>query len=150
MHSQTRPSTLKLTDPTKPGFQRYISIYLVEPSTDILSTANIPPQQMNWYNDALLGTTPAARKEALSKLPPELVLLITENEEDIAYASAGCRLPAELMEMVYESFKEGKRELQMTFEEANEHRAKLLKERDKFHRKIDRDWRNKCYCCVID
>ena len=125
-------------------------IYLVEPSTDILSTANIPPQQMNWFNDALLGTTPAARKEALSRLPPELVLLLTQNEESIGQASADCRLPAELMDMVFEWFAEGKKEQLMTHEEANEHRVRLMRERREFHEIVDRDWRRKRYGCVRD
>lgn len=42
-------SSFKLEDPTKPGHRRFIALWLVDPHRRILSTANVPPQQKDWW-----------------------------------------------------------------------------------------------------
>lgn len=42
-------SSFKLQDPTKPGHRRFIALWLVDPHRRILSTANVPPQQKDWW-----------------------------------------------------------------------------------------------------
>ncbi|KAF4436169.1 hypothetical protein F53441_13313 [Fusarium austroafricanum] len=46
---QHRVSSFRLQDPTKPGHRRFIALWLVDPHQRILSTANVPPQQKDWW-----------------------------------------------------------------------------------------------------
>ncbi|KAJ4264300.1 hypothetical protein NW762_005496 [Fusarium torreyae] len=46
---QHRVSSFRLQDPTKPGHRRFIALWLVDPHTRITSTANVPPQQKDWW-----------------------------------------------------------------------------------------------------
>ncbi|KAF1849209.1 uncharacterized protein K460DRAFT_305120 [Cucurbitaria berberidis CBS 394.84] len=142
---QHRVSPFRLIDPTKPGHRRFIALWLVDPTQRIISTANIPPQQMTWYADSLLGSTPSARIAALSILPPELVALLVQHGLNRAEASENCRLPAELMDMVKEYFEQGQNGLPMSVEEAMEHRTKLMQERGAFHRTAEGRWQEQSY-----
>jgi hypothetical protein len=136
-----------LIDPTKPGHRRFIALWLVDPNIRIINTANVPPQQMSWYAEELLGTTPEARKEALEKLPAELVLLLKENclVEETASGQVGLtgsgKLPEELMEMVREYFKTEP----MGIEEAKHHREELMKERGAFVKRSEESWQDHSY-----
>ena len=64
---QHRVQPFSLLDRTKPGHRKILALFLVDPHTPILSTANIPCQQMDWWRDhiAYLGT-------GLDRLPVEL------------------------------------------------------------------------------
>jgi hypothetical protein len=75
---QHRVSPFELVDPTKPGHRRFITLWLVDPTKRIISTANIPPQQMTLYVDALVSSDGKAREEAVSKLSPEVVNLLAD------------------------------------------------------------------------
>jgi hypothetical protein len=140
-----------LIDPTKPGHRRFIALWLVDPNIRIINTANVPPQQMSWYAEELLGTTPEARKEALEKLPAELVLLLKENglAEESASGKIGLRgsgkLPEELMEMVREYFEAESHGMPMGIEEAKHHRAELMKERGAFVKRSEDSWQDHSY-----
>ncbi|KAK2930715.1 Protein of unknown function DUF4246 [Fusarium oxysporum f. sp. vasinfectum] len=46
---QHRVSSFKLQDPTKTGHRRFIAFWPVDPHRRILSTANVPPQQNDWW-----------------------------------------------------------------------------------------------------
>ncbi|KAF4965613.1 hypothetical protein FSARC_6600 [Fusarium sarcochroum] len=46
---QHRVSPFRLQDPTKPGHRRFIALWLVDPHKRITSTANVPPQQKDWW-----------------------------------------------------------------------------------------------------
>src|ERR1051325_10731180 len=107
-NSQHRVSPFKLIDPTKPGHRRFIALWLVDPTKRIISTANVPPQQMNWYVDSLLGSNDRARGEALSKLPPELINLFAEKGFASVSAAREAQLPEELMDFVRKYFDDGK------------------------------------------
>jgi hypothetical protein len=145
--SQHRVSPFKLVDPTKPGHRRFIALWLVDPTKRVISTANIPPQQMSWYIESLLGTSPETRKEALTKLPTELVNLLESKGISEASGSDGenPRLPEELMEMVRKYFDAESDAMPMTLEEAREHRANLMRERSAFQEKPDHGWENHRY-----
>ncbi|KAM5345135.1 hypothetical protein ACJ41O_010997 [Fusarium nematophilum] len=43
-----RVTPFELADKTKPGHRRFIALWLVDPFTRIISTANVPPQQEEW------------------------------------------------------------------------------------------------------
>ncbi|KAF2026477.1 hypothetical protein EK21DRAFT_74167 [Setomelanomma holmii] len=149
--SQHRVSPFKLIDPTKPGHRRFIALWLVDPAKRIISTANVPPQQMTWYAESLLGSAPDTRKEALAKLPAELITLLQENglqsslpDQDVAM-SDNPRLPEELMDMVREYFEKNGQDMPMSVEEARQHRAKLMEERGAFVKTAEKGWQRHSY-----
>jgi hypothetical protein len=65
LQHQVQP--FSLVDRTKPGHRKILALFLVDPYLPILSTANIPCQQRDWWRDhiAQLGTN-------LDQLPVEL------------------------------------------------------------------------------
>ncbi|RLL98833.1 hypothetical protein CFD26_106850 [Aspergillus turcosus] len=77
----TFPNTLQhcvapfsLADPSKPGHRKILAFFLVDPHLYIISSANVPPQQEDWWRErqelvgCLLG----------DKLPAELVDMVME------------------------------------------------------------------------
>jgi hypothetical protein len=64
LHHQVQP--FKLQDPTKPGHRKILAMFLVDPNRPILSTANIPPQQRQWWAEEV------RENGALSALPNEI------------------------------------------------------------------------------
>jgi hypothetical protein len=140
-----------LVDPTKPGHRRSIALWLVDPNLRIISTANVPPQQRDWWAEATLGFTPEMREEAFSKLPPDILSLIEENSGStsssyttLAGGVAG-KLPAELAEMVRKYFREDPDGSLIGKEEANNHRLKLMEERSRFVRTSEQGWQANRY-----
>ncbi|KAI4688005.1 uncharacterized protein J4E84_004933 [Alternaria hordeiaustralica] len=142
---QHRVSPFSLIDPTKPGHRRFIALWLVDPTKRIISTANVPPQQMDWYVDALLGSNTKSRQEALSKLPPDLINMLAEKGLANLSATSEGRLPEELMDYVREYFDEAKYSLPMGFQEASEHRKKLMQERGAFVRTAEEELQGATY-----
>jgi hypothetical protein len=147
---QHRVSPFKLVDPTKPGHRRFIALWLVDPTKRILSTANVPPQQMSWYAENLLGSTTEERKEALAKMPAEVVALLQERGLDGASGAnvqiaENAKLPAELMEMVRGYVDAEGHALPMGIEDAREHREKLMVERGAFVESAREEWRSRNY-----
>ena len=73
---KTQPVSLK--DKSRPGHQRFVVVYLVDPHYRICSTRNVPSQQHDWWHRASLGIeTPMSRK-----LPTELADLIMSETGD--------------------------------------------------------------------
>jgi septum formation topological specificity factor MinE len=142
---QHRVSPFELVEPTKPGHRRFIALWLVDPTKRIISTANVPPQQMTWYVDALFGSSGKAREEALSKLPAELLILLAEKGLTDVAANTNSRLSEELMDVVRDYFDADKYQLPMSVDEANEHRAKLMKERGAFVKTTESGWQQQTY-----
>ncbi|RAL06037.1 DUF4246 domain-containing protein [Aspergillus ibericus CBS 121593] len=63
-----------LLDPSRPGHQRCVVLWLVDPHYRICSTRNVPPQQHDWWRNAVLTNA-----TMLSALPRELVdMIMTE------------------------------------------------------------------------
>lgn len=52
-NSQHKVSSFELRDPSKPGYQRVLTLWLVDPHRRIISTANVPPQQKHWWDGPL-------------------------------------------------------------------------------------------------
>ncbi|KAK4163299.1 hypothetical protein QBC43DRAFT_319850 [Cladorrhinum sp. PSN259] len=150
-----RVSGFKLADPTKPGHRRFIALWLVDPLTRIISTANVPPQQAEWWADLAFGPQAASSSsvsESKVQIPPEMVQLLLEKglaKKQLAdavasgdVASVG-RLPPELVEMVRKELPG--EELPMSRKEAEEHRLELMKERSGFHECAESTWRKNEY-----
>lgn len=141
---QHRVSGFKLADPTKPGHRRFIALWLVDPHVRILSTANVPPQQRQWWADAAFGapTDSRQRMAAVDKLSAEMVALLQEKglhlpppppqSQSQQSQSTGngdgreMRLPAELLDLVRDDL--GDLPL-MNLEEAKKHRLTLMAHR---------------------
>ncbi|KAI0822387.1 hypothetical protein BC628DRAFT_1417781 [Trametes gibbosa] len=52
---QHRVAPFGLIDRTKPGHRKILAFFLVDPTITILSTTRVPPQQAEWYEDAVAG-----------------------------------------------------------------------------------------------
>lgn len=135
-------SPFRLEDPTKPGHRRFITLWLVDPHTRIISTANVPPQQMSWWAGSVLGDTLEARKEALSKLPPELVIWMQNRGITVEDPKHNIKLPQEIFEMVCQYVDANSNDLPMGLQEAMNHRKKMRKERATFQKDARNQWKN--------
>ncbi|KAI9932099.1 hypothetical protein ASPWEDRAFT_171776 [Aspergillus wentii DTO 134E9] len=72
---QHRVSPFELADPSKPGHRKILALFLVDPHIRITSTANIPPQRADWFEEKV-----NIRRDLLEKrLPPELQNMVLEN-----------------------------------------------------------------------
>ncbi|CDO73346.1 hypothetical protein BN946_scf185008.g109 [Trametes cinnabarina] len=65
----------QLEDPSRPGYRKILAFFLVDPFVRIHSTTDIPPQQRDWYADAL------AQVPIFQKLPKEIFDMILERVE---------------------------------------------------------------------
>ena len=65
---QHRISNFRLQDSSKPGRCIVLALFLVDPNMRIISTANVPPQQLEWWTE---HTYQGSRK--LSSLQTELI-----------------------------------------------------------------------------
>lgn len=74
---QHRVGSFRLTDPAKPGHRKILAMFLVQPATRIISTANVPPQQREWWLREV-----KAGNSKISNLPEELVDMIGGGVED--------------------------------------------------------------------
>jgi hypothetical protein len=47
----TRLQPMELADPTRPGHNKILTLFLVDPNVKIISTANVPCQRRDWWED---------------------------------------------------------------------------------------------------
>jgi hypothetical protein len=113
LHSQHRVSPFKLQDPTKPGHRRFIALWLVDPHQRIISTANVPPQQLDWSTGSVPNTDNQAEH---SEIAPEVLGIVPP----ISITPKGL----------------------MTVEEARQHRLELIIVRSRFHEVSEDDWKS--------
>ena len=71
----------KLDDTTKPGHRKILALFLVDPGIRIISTANVPPQQRDWWGEEVIKAC-ANSGNPLGKLSPELKDRIFESVDD--------------------------------------------------------------------
>ena len=76
-----RLKTLSLRDNTQPGLLRMLLLYLVDPHYRIVSTANVPPQQHEWWADAAIEKGVFALPGG-DKIPAEIRRMVDEKTED--------------------------------------------------------------------
>ncbi|KAJ4380321.1 hypothetical protein N0V86_004632 [Didymella sp. IMI 355093] len=74
---QHRVGNFKLVDPTKPGHRKILALFLVAPTIPIISTANVPPQQRDWWTREV-----KLDDSRVGQLPAELVDMIAEDVKD--------------------------------------------------------------------
>ena len=70
---QHRVAPFKLEDPSKPGHRKILALFLIDPHCRVISTANVPPQQKDWWSPKIRDS------ERLAKLPGEIVDQIMED-----------------------------------------------------------------------
>ncbi|KAK8034017.1 hypothetical protein PG993_009012 [Apiospora rasikravindrae] len=147
---QHRVSSFRLQDPTKPGHRRFIALWLVDPHQRIVSTANVPPQQLDWWADAVFrGGGDGSESESNGSsgtMPPEVLDLLREKQGLADKIPAPTReqqqqnrlLPPEIVDMVRKNglVLDGL----MSREEAEAHRLKLMDERSRFDESAKTDW----------
>ncbi|KAM6491104.1 Protein of unknown function (DUF4246) domain containing protein [Amanita muscaria] len=75
LQHQVQP--FELADPTKPGHRKILALFLVDPSLNIISTANVPCQRKDWWRQAT-----KEQETLLGKLPLELKDNVYEMVED--------------------------------------------------------------------
>lgn len=114
--SQHRVSSFRLKDDTKPGHRRFLALWLVDPHERIVSTANVPPQQKDWWIDVPKG---------------EKGSQVQQNDlwNEVSKAEDGSNVPDSLM----------------TVEEAQEHRLRLMHERSRNEAKAEQTVTNTGY-----
>ncbi|KAI0410008.1 hypothetical protein F4802DRAFT_543020 [Xylaria palmicola] len=150
---QHRVSPFQLADPTKPGHRRFVALWLVDPHLRVVSTANVPPQQADWWVDSVFGTTAESQRAALARLPAELLAGLEQRGllEGMMMRSGGAgaggvpqsgKLPAELVEMVRAHLRDLPL---MSDEEARAHRLKLMEDRTRYNAAADRAWQDMTY-----
>ena len=77
---QHKVSSFKLKDPSKPGHQKIIALYLVDPYIRVISTANVPPQQREWWAEQTYEAS-----EKMRNLPREIFQCIVGSVEGCPY-----------------------------------------------------------------
>ncbi|KAF2450829.1 hypothetical protein P171DRAFT_378205, partial [Karstenula rhodostoma CBS 690.94] len=135
---QHRVSPFSLADKTRPGHRRFIALWLVDPYQRIISTANVPPQQQDWWADVVFGDT---------KMSDEVVSLMEQTSLDSSATAINMegKLPAELMDMVWDDFTSSADKGLLSQQEAKEHRVKLMEMRTAFVDKSDDSWHGHTY-----
>ncbi len=115
----------------------------------MISTANVPPQQADWWAQAVFGSDANAAK---GDLPSEVFQLVLEQgvgkavqPTEALLKTMDNRLPPEVMDMVRR--QRVLPEALMTTEEAREHRIKLMEERSAFVQKNDLEWKGTYSFC---
>jgi len=84
---QHRVSPFELVDKSKHGHRKIVAFFLVDPTTKVISTANVPPQQTHW----------AKRTEIDTRLPAELSSMIAKHIDCPFDFETAAKLREELM-----------------------------------------------------
>ncbi|KAL5381627.1 hypothetical protein DPSP01_007075 [Paraphaeosphaeria sporulosa] len=136
---QHRVSPFSLVDKTKPGHRRFIALWLVDPHQRIISTANVPPQQQNWWAEAVFSDTRTS-EDVVSRMEKASLnsLAVAEDGKD-------GKLPVELMDIVWDDFTSSKDKGLLSEQEAKEHRLKLMEMRTAFVDESEGNWHNHTY-----
>ena len=77
LQHQVQP--FELADPNKPGHRKILALFLVDPFQRVISTANVPPQQRDWWLEAMHDVAEEGR---LANLPAELKQQVLDGVKD--------------------------------------------------------------------
>ncbi|CAG9982962.1 unnamed protein product [Clonostachys byssicola] len=141
-----RVSPFELKDKTKPGHRRFIALWLVDPLTRIISTANVPPQQQDWWMDRAFMNLKAAEANKVASPITQTILDKAPSADSSGLKAAAegdtHALPVELMDMLADEFDGA---LPMSLEDAKEHRLKLMDIRTRFQGDAEDRWEGQTY-----
>ena len=73
-----QPRIFGLETPSKPGHRKVIALFLIDLHCHIISTADVPPQQKDWWSLDMRDS------ERLARMPKEIVDQIVEDVEDFS------------------------------------------------------------------
>ncbi|KAF2488955.1 hypothetical protein BU16DRAFT_520007 [Lophium mytilinum] len=91
LQHQVQP--FKLVDETKPGHRKILALFLIDPYQRIISTANVPPQQKDWWAELVRDET------RVGDLPAELQNFIVDDVTDFPISiEEAKKIREELME----------------------------------------------------
>lgn len=89
---QHRVGSFGLQDPFEPGHRKILAMFLVDPHIKILSTANVPPQRLDWWAVEVRQIKP------FDSLPVELFERIVDHVDDFPiHWDAACEVREALM-----------------------------------------------------
>lgn len=77
---QHRVGSFRLTDPTRPGYRKILAFFLVDPSEEIVSTSDVPPQQP-WSDTSTMTLEQA--KNFREQLMQERKFFVDEHNEQL-------------------------------------------------------------------
>ncbi|KAH7144595.1 hypothetical protein B0J13DRAFT_595977 [Dactylonectria estremocensis] len=138
-----RVSHFGLEDETKTGHRRFIALWLVDPLTRIISTANVPPQQQSWWMERAFGNLGMDEAAKVPQAVAQLILEKAPGHSALEAAGKGLQdLPAELMDIVRSEFGDA---VPMSLDEAKEHRLRLMDVRTAFQNEAREKWRQNDY-----
>lgn len=83
---QHRVQPFRLADPTKKGERKIQALFLVDPNIRVISTANVPPQQKDWWSEELL------KGGTFEKLSAELQQQIFEGVDEFPIGMEDAKL----------------------------------------------------------
>ncbi|KAL9937570.1 hypothetical protein V8E36_003979 [Tilletia maclaganii] len=124
LHLQISPC--KLADPSKPGFLKTLSFYLVNPLERVISTAQVPPQQYDWMQGYY--------SELINSLPPKVPNEIRDMIVQLAAPASIVPLPVEREQTESKRKRvrlasDSKKLCGMSLQEAQNYRIMLVRER---------------------
>ncbi|KDR70090.1 hypothetical protein GALMADRAFT_1351644 [Galerina marginata CBS 339.88] len=115
---QHRVGPFKLEDPTKPGHRKIVALFLVDPNIKVISTANVPCQQQEWWWE-VTRSLPLQHGQASAS---------SSSSSSSALAGLGVAgLPVELQDHILEDV-----DFPISLEEAKKLRIELMEERKQF------------------
>jgi hypothetical protein len=76
---QHRVNRCELVDKSRPGCVKVLSLFLVDPNIRIISTANVPPQRLDWTFD---GVDPQ-ELEGLDQMLQQLTIRFSERKDTL-------------------------------------------------------------------
>lgn len=89
---QHHVSPFRLADPSRPGHRKILALFLVDPVTPVLSTANVPPQRKDWWLRAM------GFDKSSGRLPPEVTGMVVKNLDFLIDEAEAKKMREELME----------------------------------------------------
>jgi hypothetical protein len=89
---QHQVSGFRLKEGASSGHRRFVALWLVDPHTRIVSTANVPPQRADWWQEAVFADLAVAGEGRQADMTPaELTKIQKEQGLDHAVAAGGVR-----------------------------------------------------------
>ncbi|KAK2764408.1 hypothetical protein FQN54_009102 [Arachnomyces sp. PD_36] len=82
LQHQVQP--FRLHDASRPGHRKILALFLVDPNIRVISTANVPPQQREWWGDHIrpvMSVLPAELQDSVIKAVDDFPIGIEEAKE---------------------------------------------------------------------
>jgi len=141
---QHKLSPFELKDKSKPGYRRFIVMFLVDPHLRITSTAEVAPQML--LNERELASVFKVDSSQLSKQPPLIQNLPAELSQKVmkSYFSNSIESFEKVKRLVADKNTDDvvDQETPMTFGEACWHRDRLMEQRRYFNDEMVQDTEN--------